>query len=160
MLNLLASRGLFIGLIVIVVIVVLLCMGLAAMLFFKPFKTKASLEADTVKKELYRRETELVIKLVTEKAEGKEREILLGELRRLRSAEALVDEVIRSEKAERGIVDKPKQNAKRPAARKPAEAKKPVAPSENVEVKNVEEKKEKPAVKKKKDSLEFEPSDD
>lgn len=126
MFDLLASRGLFIGLIAVVVVVVALCIGLAVMLFLKPLKTGETVEADAVKKELYRRETELVIKIVTQKAEGKEKEELINALRRIRSAETLVDEVIRTEKTERGISDKPERSAKRPAG-KPAPARKPDA---------------------------------
>ena len=103
MLNLLASRGLFIGLIAVVIIVVLLCIGLAAMLFFKPFKKGNTLESDVVRRELYRRETELVIRIITEKAEGRKREELIEALRRIKSTETLIDEIIRTEKTERGI---------------------------------------------------------
>lgn len=116
MLNLLASRGLFIGLIAVVIIVVLLCIGLAAMLFFKPFKKNTTLESDIVRRELYRRETELVIKIITEKAEGKRREELIEALRRIKSTETLIDEIIRTEKTERGIPVK-NGGAPRPAQR-------------------------------------------
>ena len=91
MLNLLASRGLFIGFIVVAVIAVLLCIGLAVMLFLKPFKTQEIVEADAVKRELYRRETEFVIKLITENATGKESEELLLDLRRNRLVQLFVD---------------------------------------------------------------------
>lgn len=171
MCNLLVSHGLFAGLIAMVIIVVLLCIALAALLFFRPFKTKTSLDADTVKRELYRRETELVIKIVIEKAEGREKEDLLNELRRIRWVEALIDEIVRTEKTERGIVDKPKAPVKRPAAHKPAEGRKPVGAPQNVEAKEAKAEtaaasskeaaaKAKPKAKKKKDSLEFEPSED
>ncbi|MDE7439301.1 MAG: hypothetical protein K2N23_02180, partial [Clostridia bacterium] len=124
MLNLLASRGLFAALIVIAALAVLLCIGFAVMLFLKPIRTQKTVEADAVKRELYRRETELVIKLVKENATGKEREDLLMDLRRNRLVQLFVDEIIRNEKAERGIVDKPNKGAKRPV-RRPANAAKP-----------------------------------
>lgn len=115
MFDLLVSRGLFTGLIAVVAIVVLLCAGLAAMLFFKPFRRENTLESDAVRRELYRRETELVIQIVTEKAEGRRREELIEALRRLKSTEALIDEIIRTEKTERGIPVK-SAAAPRPAA--------------------------------------------
>ena len=104
MMNLLVSTGLFAGLIVMAVIAVGLAIGLAVMLFIKSAKSGQTLEADVVKKELYGRETDLVIKIITEKAEGKEKESLINELRRIRSAEALVDEIIRTAKNGLGLV--------------------------------------------------------
>lgn len=171
MMNLLTSNGLFIGLIAMVVVVVLLCIGFAVLLIFKPIKTKSVVEADAVKKELNRRETELVIQIITEKAEGAKREELLNALRRIKWTQSLIDEIIRTEKTERGIVDKPAKkrpsgNAQRkpavakaegnPAQRKPAEANK----AETQEAKPAEaaEPEKKPA-KKKESKNEFTPSE-
>ncbi len=131
MFDLLVSHGLFAGLIVIAAVVAVLSTGLAVMLFVKSSKIAKTVDADAVKKELYRRETELVIKIITEKAEGKAREELIAELRRIRSAETLADEIIRAEKTERGIIDKPsapaKQPARKPAAKPAVNGGKPVA---------------------------------
>ena len=176
MLNLLVSTGLFAGLIVMAVIAVGLSIGLAVMLFIKSAKSGQTVEADAVKQELYGRETDLVIKIITEKAEGKAKEELISELRRIRSAEVLVDEIIRTEKTERGIVDKPAAAAKRPAGRpvhrpavrpaaKPAASAQPEAEAEVAATQTeapVEEapvkKAAKPAPKKKTDGKET-PSD-
>ena len=117
---LLASRALFISLIAVVIIVVLLCLGLSAMLYLKSANVKKTLDADVIKKELYRRETEVVIKIFHEKPEASKREALVNELRRIKSAELLIDEIIKEEKAERGIAEnhsapKPDKNGKQPA---------------------------------------------
>ncbi len=121
MLNLLVSVGLFAGLIASAAVAVCVSIGFAVVIYRKS-KTERSLEADVVRKELYVRETDLVIKIITEKAEGKEREALIEELRRLRATETLIDEIIRTEKTERGIADKAPKAQKKSA--KPAPAKK------------------------------------
>ncbi len=161
MLSILASRGLFMGLIAMVAVVVALCIGFAVLMILKPIKIKKTIEADAVKKELYRRETELVVKIITEKAEGEKREELINSLRRVRSAETIVEEIIRNEKTERGIAEKPSGGAKRPAGVSAAQ-RKPVATSAAEDKKAESSAKfaraEKPSDKKKKDSKEFEPT--
>ena len=102
---LLASRGLFIGLIAVAAIVVILCLALSVMLYLKSSKVKNTLEADVIRKELYRRETEIVIQIFKDKPEASKREALVNELRRIKSAELLVEEIVKNEKTERGIVE-------------------------------------------------------
>ena len=102
---LLASRGLFICLIAVIAVVVLLCLAFSGFLYYKALKVKKTLEADVIRKELHRRETELVIRLVKEKPDESKREALINELRRVKSAELLVEEIVKNERAERGIAD-------------------------------------------------------
>ena len=100
---LLMSHGLFVGLIIVVLAVVGLCVAFSVTLYLKTIKVKKTLDADNIKKELHRRETEAVIALVKESPDSSKREALINELRRIKSAEVLVDEIIKSEKAEYGI---------------------------------------------------------
>ena len=102
---LLASRGLFIGLIAVAAIVVILCVVLSAILYYKSSKVKKTLDADVIRKELYRRETDIVIQIFKDKPEESKKEALVNELRRIKSAELLVDEIVKNEKSERGIVE-------------------------------------------------------
>ena len=129
---LLASRGLFIGLIAVVAIVVIACVVFSFLLYRKTASVKKTLDADVVRRELYRRETDVVIQLVKENPDESKREALLNELRRIKSAEMLVEEIVKNEKADRGIAEhhakapaKPGEQAKAPA--KPAGA--PTAPA-------------------------------
>ena len=130
---LLASRGLFIGLIAIAVIVVILCVTLSALLYIKSTKVKQTLDADVIRKELYRRETELVIQIFKDKPDASKREALIGELRRIKSAEMLVEEIVKNEKAERGITDqhsdKKKGNPPQGGQAKPENGEKGPAPA-------------------------------
>ena len=120
---LLASRALFISLIAVVVVVVLLCLGLSAFLFYKSAHVKKSIEADVIRKELYRRETEVVVKIFHEKPDESKREALINELRRIKSAELLVEEIIKAEKAERSLAEN--------RTAKPAKSEKPAKPAKS-----------------------------
>lgn len=117
---LLASRGLFLGLIAVAAIVVILCVTLSVLLYRKSSKVKKTLDADVIRKELYRRETEIVIQIFKDKAEASKREALVNELRRIKSAELLVEEIVKNEKAERGIVDQHPHKGEHPENGKPA----------------------------------------
>ena len=115
---LLASRGLFIGLILVAAIVIILCLTFAIMLYMKSSKVKKTLDADVIRKELYRRETDIVIQIFKDKPEASKREALVNELRRIKSAELLVEEIVKNEKAERGIVETHPHKGDKPDVKK------------------------------------------
>ena len=113
--NLLAgsAMGMFAGMLVIMIVVTLL-FGFIFYIVFK--QTKISPEATNVfnvKKMLSRRITQLTIELVDNKNdEGKKTE-LINRLRRVKSAEALVDELIEEERAISGLGDEEEDKRKR-----------------------------------------------
>lgn len=178
--NLLAGSaiGLFIGLLVIMIIVVLLFGFLIFLLFRQSRQPSDYSDASNVKKLLAQRETQLTVEVMNVKDDEAKKTELVHKLRRVKSAQLLVDELLAEEKALNGAAEETQKKrldkkapAPKPEGEKPAKnaegkpdgkteekTEKKVAPSEQPVVKaNV--KPNKPE-KKKKDDMEFNPSEE
>lgn len=167
-----ATRGLFIAMLIIMIVVSFL-FALIVFIALRPVKKPPEeVDPNNVKSMLTRRESNLLMELMQLKDDEPKRAELINKLRRVKSAQALVDELIEEEKAinqasEEDEENRSKRKAEEAAKAKEASAKK--AAEKNGGDKNADKPKtpvEKPAAKRqppknaksKKNSLEFKPS--
>ena len=141
-----SARGLFIAMLIIMIVVSLL-FGFIVFMLLKPVnKQPEAVDANNVRKMLTRRETQLTVELMNNKDNEAKRTELVNKLRRVKSAEQLVDELVEEEKAiigateaeekdrkihhEKGESHKPahKPAVKTEGGAKPEKAAKPAAP--------------------------------
>lgn len=183
-----ATRGLFIAMLVIMIVVSVL-FGLIVFIALRPVKKPPEeVDPNNVKSMLTRREANLLQELMATKDDEAKRTELINKLRRVKSAQALVDELIAEEEAINKASEEDEENRKQRRAEEAAKAKEIAAKkaaanktdgeapvksaaksskkaSEKPAVKPdekpvVKSPKRKPASKPKKDSLEFKPSAD
>lgn len=127
-----SARGLFIAMLIIMIVVSLL-FGFIVFMALKPAKkAPEAVDANNVRKMLARRETQLTVELMNNKQDEAKRNELVNKLRRVKSAEQLVDELLEEEKAIVGATEaEEKERVKKPAAEKsgkPKNTQKPAKP--------------------------------
>lgn len=131
-----SARGLFIAMLIIMIVVSLL-FGFIIFMALRPVKKPPeAVDASNIRKLLIRRETQITVELMQTKDDEAKRSELLNKLRRVKSAEQLVDELVEEEKAIEGATEaeeaaraKKKGGEKKPAQKgKPVGAKRPPAP--------------------------------
>lgn len=113
--NLLAGSaiGLFIGMLVIMVVVMLLFAFILYMVFKQTKTSPERTNVFNVKKMIARRITQLTAEIMEVKDDDAKRNELINKLRRAKSAEALVDELIEEEKNLSGLVDSEEERERR-----------------------------------------------
>lgn len=148
-------RVMFIAMLIIMIIVTLL-FGYIVFMILKTKKSDATSSPD-VKQLLVRRESRLVAEIMATKGDDEKKNELLGKLRKVKSAQMVVDELLKEEAELSESIEaeeKAKKNRSRDydeePVRRPAQRPNGQRPAQNGK---------KPAPKKK-DDMEFRPSDD
>lgn len=181
-----SARGLFIAMLIIMIIVSLL-FGFIVFMMLKPVKKPPeAVDPNNVRQLLAHRETQLTVELMNNKGDEAKKTELINKLRRVKSAQLLIDELVDEDKKIVGEVEaEEKERAKKPRAEKaapapsekPAPKKKPAAKPVPKEEKPAEDaqpatqaqaapaekpapKKKPAAARKKKDDMEFKPSEE
>lgn len=159
-----ATRGLFIAMLIIMIVVSAL-FALIVFIALRPVKKPPEeVDPNNVRSMLTRRESNLLLELMACKDDEAKKSELINKLRRVKSAMALVDELIEEEKAIEQASEEDENNRKK---RRAEEASKKPAVKRSAPTKNGAPKSAKPQngtqprhkpVQKKQDPLEFRPS--
>lgn len=143
-----SARGLFIAMLIVMIVVSLL-FGFIVFMLLKPAKKQPeAVDPNNVRNMLARRETQLTVELMSNKDDEAKRAELVNKLRRVKSAQMLVDELVEEEKAIVGATDaeekeRIKQRHHSAGEKKPARAKEKPESGKR-EKPSAEEKAEKP----------------
>ncbi len=158
-----ATRGLFIAMLIIMIVVSAL-FALIVFIALRPVKKPPEeVDPNNVRSMLTRRESNLLLELMACKDDEAKKSELINKLRRVKSAMALVDELIEEEKAIEQASEEDENNRKK---RRAEEASKKPAVKRSAPTKNGAPKSAKPQngtlprhkpVQKKQDPLEFRP---
>ncbi len=109
-----SARGLFVGMLIVMIIVSLL-FGFIVFMLLKPVKKPPeAVSSDNIRSLITHRETQLTVELMSSQDDEKKRTDLMGKLRRLKAAEQVVDELIEEEKAISGESESREKERKAP----------------------------------------------
>lgn len=163
-----ATRGLFIAMLIIMIVVSCL-FALIVFIALRPVKKPPEeVDPNNVKSMLSRRESNLLMELMQTKDNETKRSELINKLRRVKSAQALVDELIDEEKAINKASEEEEVNRKKHRTEDVAKAREVAAKRAAANKKGggnsvkpaARPPQRKPAPAPKKDSLEFKPASD